>query len=101
MRGVVRVVDAGAEIAVWDPRRFARPAAVDQLRFDGEHPPDRLDRLGRLRLPAGGKVQVTDLDPQRTHARRIAWPRSPDSSDPPSALTSSTPNAARPPAVST
>ena len=77
MRGVVLVVDARPEVAVRDPHRLARPAAVDHLRLDRQHPPDGLDRLRRGRLPAGAKVQVTDLDPQRTHARRIAWPHSP------------------------
>src|SRR5687767_1206750 len=56
MRRVVLVVDARAEVAVRDPGRLARPAAMDQLRIDRQHPPDGLDRLRRLRLPAGAKV---------------------------------------------
>ena len=48
------------------------------LRLDRQHPPDGLDRLRRGRLPASAKVQVTDLDPQRSHARRIVlWPAPP------------------------
>src|SRR5262249_48219431 len=72
MRGVVLVVDARAEVAVRDPRRFAAPAAVDQMGRDRQHPPDRLDRLRRGELPAGAKVEVADLDLERAHVRRIA-----------------------------
>src|SRR5439155_8289533 len=66
VRGVVLVVDPGPELAVRDPGRFAGPAAVDQLRIDRQHPPDRLDRVRRGRLPAGAKVQVADADPKPT-----------------------------------
>ena len=82
VRGVVLVVDAGAEVAIRDPRRLARPAAVDQLRLDRQHPPDGLDRLGRGRLPAGAKVQVTDLDPQAPHSAEDSVAADPGSQRP-------------------
>ena len=86
MRGVVLVVEARPEVAERDPGRLAGPAAVDELRVDRQHPPDGLDRPGRRRLPAGGKVEVADLDPQRSHlrsiARRNAWPTRPASTRP-------------------
>src|SRR5204863_1910390 len=72
VRGVVLVVDAGPEVAIRDPGRFTAPPAVDEPRRDREHPPDRLDRLRRVRLPASAKVEVADLDLERGHARRIA-----------------------------
>src|SRR5256885_305807 len=72
MRRVILVVDARPEVAIGDPGRLAAPAAVDQLRADRQHPPDRLDRLRRGRLPAGAKVEVADLDLERRHGRRIA-----------------------------
>ena len=67
----------GPEVPERDPGRLAGPAAVDQLGLDREHPADGLDRPGGRRLPAGAKVEVTDLDPQRSHVRRIAWPPNP------------------------
>ncbi|MBA2381426.1 MAG: hydroxyisourate hydrolase [Chloroflexi bacterium] len=44
---------------------------MDQPRTDRQHPPDRLDGLGRCCLPAGAKVEVADLDLERRHGRRI------------------------------
>ena len=97
VRGVVLVFETRPEVAERDPRRLARPAAVDELRVDRQHPPDGLDGLRRRRLPAGGKVEVAHLDPQRSHlrsiARRNAWPTPPAAPDPRSRPTSSTPSA--------
>ena len=46
MRRVVLVVEPGPEVPERDPRRLARPAAVDQLRLDRQHPPDGIDVRG-------------------------------------------------------
>ena len=83
VRRVVLVVETGPEVPERDPGRFAGPAAVDQLRLDRQHRPDRLDRPGSGRLPASAKVEVADDDPQGSHPRRIAWRRArpPDPDD--------------------
>lgn len=67
MGRVVLVVETRPEVAVRDPCGLARPATVDEPRLDREHPPDGLDRPGSGGLPAGVKVEVTDLDAQGTH----------------------------------
>src|SRR5215218_4369019 len=74
MRGVVLVVDARPEVAVRDPRGLAGPAAVDHLRFDRQHPLDRLHGLGRRLLPGGLEGEVADGDPEGAHGVRIRGP---------------------------
>src|SRR3954453_4244529 len=93
MGRVVLIVEAGSEVAERDPCRLASPATVDELRLDGQHAPDGVDGARRGGLPSSGKVEVSDDDLQRTHARRIAWRRMPNTRLPPSTPTSSIPAA--------
>jgi 5-hydroxyisourate hydrolase len=45
---------------------------MDQPRVDRQQGADGGDRLGRVGLPAGGKVEIANADQQIGHARRIA-----------------------------
>ena len=71
VRGVVLPADVRPQVAVRDPGGLAAPAAVDEPGAERQHRPDDRDRLRRLGLPAGAKVQVTDADRQIAHRRRI------------------------------